>query len=84
MALTEDQVNFFDLGLFDKSFAEQFDKLVDGKPAWCAIKNAEIAVGAGRVPDTVIVDVRASQPFYPSAGLTAFEAVCPRPAITRP
>ena len=43
MALTEDQVNFFDLGLFDKSFAEQFDKLVDGKPAWCAIKNTEIA-----------------------------------------
>lgn len=57
VALTEDQVNFFDFGLFDKSFAEQFDKLVDGKPAWCAIKNAEIAVGAGRVPDTVIVDL---------------------------
>ena len=62
MALTEDQDDPFDLSLFDRSFLEQFDRLVDGQPAWCAIKNEDVAVGAGRIPDTVIVDVRALRP----------------------
>lgn len=66
MALTEDQANS---ALFDKSFAEQFDKLVGSKPVWCAKKNADVALGAERIPDTVVIDVNASQ----SLQLSVFE-----------
>ena len=64
MALTEDQVNFVDMTLFDQSFAEQFDRLVAGKPAWCAKKNADVPVGDARLPDTVVIDVSFTAPLF--------------------
>ena len=46
--------------VINEKFMEQYQKLLDLQPVWCAKKEITVPAGDGRVPDVVIVDVSVS------------------------
>ena len=45
------------MALFDQSFIEQYRKLTKLEDVFCVKRDATVATGGGRAPDTVILDV---------------------------
>lgn len=45
--------------VINEKFMEQYQKLLDLQPVWCAKKEVTVVAGDGRIPDVVIVDVSA-------------------------